>query len=119
MNDAPFHHGPLPDHSDLLVGREPPSDVGWRSELIQVWFNNTDTPWADDGRHLHTGSDEVFVVLEGRLTIEVEGERVEVGPGEFCCFRRGVVHAVVAVETPARTLMIRAPSVDDKHVERD
>jgi hypothetical protein len=39
---------------------------------------------------------------------------VRVGPGEFCCFPAGLLHQIVAIEPPIRTLMIRAPSVDDK-----
>jgi mannose-6-phosphate isomerase-like protein (cupin superfamily) len=53
-------------------------------------------------------------VLKGTLTVDVEGERVTIGPSEFCCFPTGVFHAVVDVQTPAETLMIRAPSIDDK-----
>jgi RimJ/RimL family protein N-acetyltransferase len=53
-------------------------------------------------------------VLRGALTVDVEGQRVRVGPREFCCFPAGVFHAVVEVEPPVETLMIRAPSVDDK-----
>jgi len=63
---------------------------------------------------MHAQSDECFIVLNGSLLVEVEGERVVVGPREFCCFPSGVYHAIIEVETPAETLMIRAPSVNDK-----
>jgi mannose-6-phosphate isomerase-like protein (cupin superfamily) len=56
----------------------------------------------------------MFVVLEGCLTVEVQGERVLVGPGEFCCFPAGMTHQIVETEPPLRTLMLRSPSVDDK-----
>lgn len=59
-------------------------------------------------------SDEIFVVLEGVVIVEVDGERVEIGPGEFCCFPSGQEHSVVETRAPLRTLMLRAPSVDDK-----
>ena len=51
---------------------------------------------------------------EGSLSVVVEGESVKVDAGEFCCFPAGLLHELVAVETPLRTLMTRAPSVDDK-----
>ncbi len=53
-------------------------------------------------------------MLKGAVIVDVEGERVTVGAGEFCCFPAGVFHAVVDVQTPTETLMIRAPSVNDK-----
>jgi mannose-6-phosphate isomerase-like protein (cupin superfamily) len=82
--------------------------------LLQVWFNQTQTAWVDELAHAHARSDELFVVLEGTIVVEVEGEAFRVGPGEFCCFPAGLSHRIVATEPPLRTLMIRAPSVDDK-----
>jgi mannose-6-phosphate isomerase-like protein (cupin superfamily) len=63
---------------------------------------------------MHLNSDECFIVLRGSLLVEVEGERVMIGPREFCCFPRGVYHSVVQVFPPVESLMIRAPSVGDK-----
>ena len=56
----------------------------------------------------------MFVVLEGALLVAVDGEIVRVGAGDFCCFPAGVLHELTGIETPLRTLMIRAPSVEDK-----
>jgi mannose-6-phosphate isomerase-like protein (cupin superfamily) len=111
---ASFHHRKLPEHSALLAGHTPPDDLGFASDRLQVWFNHTDTPWADTGLHAHQDSDECFVVLQGVLIVDVEGAHHTIGPREFCCFPRGVFHAVVEVMPPVQTLMIRAPSVDDK-----
>ena len=111
---ANFHHRKLPAYSTLLMGREPPDRVGFQSEKLQIWYNNTDVPWQDEGSHVHNESDECFIVLKGKLKLEVEGEIHSVSAGEFCCFPVGVAHAVLEVETPAETLMIRAPSVEDK-----
>jgi mannose-6-phosphate isomerase-like protein (cupin superfamily) len=110
-----FHHQKLPNHSTLLAGREPPDAVGFRSEKLQIWYNNTNEPWKDEGLHKHLESDECFIVLKGALIVELEhNKRVRIAAGEFCCFPVGVYHAVVEVETRAETLMIRAPSVNDK-----
>ena len=111
---ARFHHQPLPDDSTLLAGRQPPSEVGFPSEQLQIWYNRTQQTWADPALHAHLTSDECFIVLHGSLLVEVEGERVLIGPREFCCFPSGVYHAVVQVFPPVETLMIRAPSVEDK-----
>jgi uncharacterized cupin superfamily protein len=114
-----FHHRRLPDRSALLSGRAPPGDLACRSESLQVWFNETTKGWADDRAHFHTSSDEMFVVLEGTLVVDVEDTRVRVGAGEFCCFQAGLMHRIVASEPPLRTLMIRAPSLDDKVYAED
>ena len=109
-----LHRRQLPDYSTLLAGHTPPDDVGFRSDRLQVWYNNSLESWTDPVPHAHTGSDEVFVVLRGSLVVEVEGERFTVGPREFCAFPKGAFHSIVAVNTPIETLMIRAPSVEDK-----
>ena len=110
-----FHHRHLPDHSSLLAGQRPEEwDVAWRSDRLQIWFNNTELGWQDDGSHAHAASDEIFIVLEGTVVIEVDGARVEIGPGEFCCFPQGLAHSVVETRPPLRTFMLRAPSIDDK-----
>ena len=77
-------------------------------------FNNTQTGWRDDGSHSHAASDETFIVLEGTVVIDVEGECVDAGPGEFCCFPAGLAHGIVETRPPLRTFMLRAPSIDDK-----
>ncbi len=88
--------------------------MGFASERLQIWYNNTAEAWRDPQPHAHLESDECFIVLRGTLIVEVEGERFTVGPREFCCFPRGVYHAVVEVYPPVETLMIRAPSAEDK-----
>ena len=114
-----FHHRKLPDYSTLLTGRVPPTEVGFQSERLQIWYNNTEKGWADDGLHAHLESDECFIVLRGRIVVEVEGERFTIGAREFCCFPRGVFHRIVEVDTPVESLMIRAPSINDKIQKAD
>jgi mannose-6-phosphate isomerase-like protein (cupin superfamily) len=109
-----FHHRRLPGHSALLAGRSIPDELAFASESLQVWFNDRTDGWSDPGPHFHTRSDEMFLVLDGALLVEFDGEQVRVGPGEFCCFPAGLLHQIVSIETPLRSLMIRAPSVDDK-----
>jgi len=42
------------------------------------------------GRFRDVEVDETFVVLEGRATIEFDGGRVEVGPGDVCVLSVGI-----------------------------
>jgi mannose-6-phosphate isomerase-like protein (cupin superfamily) len=50
------------------------------------------------GWHAHDHEDEMFLVLKGRLKIEMEAGAVEIGEGEFYVVPKGVRHNPVAVE---------------------
>lgn len=115
-----IHHRKLPGDSALLAGHTPPDDLGFRSGRLQIWYNNSAEPWRDPDLHWHEESDECFIVLRGSLIVEVEaGARHVIGPGEFCCFPRRMLHGVVEVHPPIETFMIRAPSVADKRYAAD
>jgi mannose-6-phosphate isomerase-like protein (cupin superfamily) len=110
---------PLPNAGPLCSARRSRTEGrgGLASDRLQLWFNNTNTKWHDEGLHAHRESDEIFVVLEGNLVVDVDGDRVTIGPGEFCCFPQGLQHGVVETHPALRTLMFRAPSLDDKTSE--
>ncbi|HET9243400.1 MAG TPA: cupin domain-containing protein [Gaiella sp.] len=42
--------------------------------------------------HTHPDTDDLFLVLEGRLTIQLRDRDVELGPGELFVVPRGVEH---------------------------
>jgi mannose-6-phosphate isomerase-like protein (cupin superfamily) len=48
--------------------------------------------------HKHDDTDDFFLVLKGRLAIELRDRRVELGPGELFIVPRGVEHRPVAAE---------------------
>ncbi|MBK8965847.1 MAG: cupin domain-containing protein [Saprospiraceae bacterium] len=48
--------------------------------------------------HKHDDEDELFLVLNGRFTMEFRDRRVELGEGEFLIVPRGVEHRPVAEE---------------------
>ena len=48
--------------------------------------------------HSHADTDDFFFVLDGRIVMELEDERVEIGPGEIFVVPKGVVHRPVAEE---------------------
>src|SRR5438128_11981832 len=48
--------------------------------------------------HHHDHEDELFLVVEGRFTMEFRDKPVELGPGEMIVVPRGVEHRPVADE---------------------
>lgn len=48
--------------------------------------------------HSHADTDDFFLVLRGRLTIELRDRKVELGPGELFVVPKGVEHRPVAEE---------------------
>ena len=50
------------------------------------------------GWHAHAYEDEVFVVLSGRVCIDMEAGAVELGEGELVVVPKGVRHTPTAVE---------------------
>lgn len=111
---AKFHHHKLPDISALLAGPTPPSDFAFRSDRLQIIYFNTKEGWTDPLPHAHQEGDECFLVFQGTIIVEVEGERVTIGPCEFCGFPRGTYHQVVEIQPPFECLVLRAPPADDK-----
>jgi len=55
--------------------------------------------------HKHDDTDDFFLVLSGRVTIEMRGGSVELGPGEMFVVPKGVEHRPVA-EEEAHILLI-------------
>lgn len=50
-------------------------------------------PW-----HRHPNTDELFIVLEGKLRIEFEdGTFTELLPNQTCCIKAGKIHRTIAV----------------------
>jgi mannose-6-phosphate isomerase-like protein (cupin superfamily) len=48
--------------------------------------------------HSHADSDDLFLVLDGRIRIELRDGAVELGPGELFVVPRGVEHRPVAID---------------------
>lgn len=101
-------------HWTLISGRRPTDALSFQSDRLQVIFNHTSTPWQDTTSHAHADSDEIYVVLEGRMVITVGGELFNVSAGEVLCVPSGAVHQLMSVEVPHRSLVLRSPSVEDK-----
>ena len=55
--------------------------------------------------HTHDNTDDLFLVLEGRITIRMRGGNVSLGPGELFVVPKGVEHCPFA-EEEAHVLLI-------------
>ena len=64
--------------------------------------------------HAHEEEDELFLVLEGRLRIELRDGAVELGEGEMFVVPRGVEHRPVALPTASVLLFEPAESTLNK-----
>jgi len=55
---------------------------------VTLAVNEAPFPW-----HVHPESDELFLVLEGKLTLELaDGTSVVLGPGQVCTVPAGTMH---------------------------
>ena len=52
-------------------------------------------PDASVGDHRHDGTEELYLVLDGRGTASLDGERFEVGPGDSFLVKEGHSHGLV------------------------
>lgn len=69
--------------------------------------------------HHHADEDEMFLVLSGRLRIELRDGAVELGPGEFYIVPRGVEHKPVAEELVHAMLFEPAATRNTGNVDHD
>jgi quercetin dioxygenase-like cupin family protein len=62
--------------------------------------------------HSHDGYEETIYGLEGVLTWVVDGARIDVGPGDVLCIRRGAVHHFDNTrDEDARMLAVVTPGI--------
>jgi mannose-6-phosphate isomerase-like protein (cupin superfamily) len=75
-------------------------------DLVEIEGREGDMPPL----HVHHENDEVFYVLDGRLSLHMPGRSVELEPGDAFFAPRGIPH-VYRVESPtARWLGVGAPA---------
>jgi quercetin dioxygenase-like cupin family protein len=91
--------------------------------LPQVTGEQSDGAFSLIEQHLPSGSltplhvqpheDETFHVLEGHMTIHVDGDELTAGPGETVLVPRGTPHALRA-DAPTRCLVLDVPAGHDR-----
>jgi mannose-6-phosphate isomerase-like protein (cupin superfamily) len=86
----------------------------YNDDKIQVAKSHGDFVW-----HAHPETDDLIVVLAGRLVVETREEVVELGPGELVVVPRGVEHRTRADEETHTLLIERrgTPNTGDADAE--
>lgn len=94
-------------------------EEGWRlgdSGLpIQVGIKTGATPFG--GRHAHRTMAEYFLLLEGALRLQVNGETVEMEKGDLVVAEPGEAHEVLQASADALLLLLMPPPVANDKVE--
>jgi uncharacterized cupin superfamily protein len=63
--------------------------------------------------HRHTNCSEAYFVLDGAVTVEIEGVEHQLGPRAFALVPRGTAHTFGnSSSAEARLLVIHAPAMD-------
>ena len=57
----------------------------------------------------HEAEEQALYVLEGRISVDVEGEKEEAKAGDIVFFPQGKMHEITTLDTPYRALVIYAP----------
>lgn len=83
------------------------ADTGGHAAMFHV----TAPPLSGPPLHRHQNEDEWFYVLEGHLTAEVDGRRIELAPGDSAFLPRGTAHTYQNfTEATARMLVMTTPA---------
>jgi mannose-6-phosphate isomerase-like protein (cupin superfamily) len=69
--------------------------------------------------HHHDDEDELFLVLDGRLRMELRDRTVELGPGELLVVPRGVEHRPVAEAEVALLLFEPASTLNTGNLRNE
>ena len=84
----------MPDAVDL-AGKLAAIDEHWSPRIVARYNENKVVVGKVLGEfvwHSHSETDDFFLVLDGRLTIEFRDGEVELGPGQLYVVPRGVEH---------------------------
>lgn len=97
--------------SDYQAGACLPTTSPAYSPLWDFWsgWQKSLTAWRGQEHHYHTRGEEYYVVLRGRLDLEVDGQVVSVQPGFLLGVKPGAVHGVVGGREPIDSLFFRVP----------
>jgi quercetin dioxygenase-like cupin family protein len=79
-------------------------------------FETTGERGHTSPRHRHRQATETFIVLDGEMLIEADGERAVAGAGHVAVLPRDQVHTFMVISPTARYLTLHTPAAFDAFV---
>ncbi|MCU0652932.1 MAG: cupin domain-containing protein [Candidatus Pacebacteria bacterium] len=98
---------------EYLVGVKLPPESGLRCDKMQIFFNKLNPADFPGKLHVHEKMDEVVIVLKGKFTVEMDGERLELREQEYVFKAAGLPGRALAADSGTEVLIIKAPSVEN------
>ena len=98
------------------------NSVAFGNAMVSVLLDGEDTggsfsmmevvakPGTEPPYHVHENEDEAFYLLEGRVSVMVDGQIYDMAPGESIFLPRGVPHTFRIRSEVARTILTVTPS---------
>jgi quercetin dioxygenase-like cupin family protein len=98
------------------------ADVWWKTGRVMVKIGGAETGGAfaqvetDDPQgtapplHIHRHEEETFYVLDGELSVFVDGRELRLSSGDFAVVPRGIPHAYLVRSERARVLVTFSPA---------
>jgi quercetin dioxygenase-like cupin family protein len=98
------------------------ADVWWKTGRIKVkataeqtggrfsQVETVDPRGTAPPLHVHHNEEETFYVLEGEVSVFVEGERIDLAEGDYALVPRGLAHGYVVRSERARMLVTFSPA---------
>jgi quercetin dioxygenase-like cupin family protein len=90
----------------LAVIKATAADTGGQFTIVEM----TEPPGAEAPLHVHHREDEAFWILEGSVTLEVGGTRIEARAGDYAFGPRGIPHRYTVGSEGCRMLFICTPA---------
>lgn len=87
---------------------------------FSVSFASFDEHFKGEKRHYHSTSEKVYVIIQGKGVLEVDGQQVDMTPEHMIHIQPGEIHCVKSVvQSPLQFLAVTSQKIDDKVVLND
>jgi quercetin dioxygenase-like cupin family protein len=87
--------------------------TGGTFALVESYF----PPGFETPYHIHRAEDEAYYVLEGEVTLVVDGQKIVANPGTFAFGPRDIAHGYrVTSMGPSRMLLFASPAGFDQFI---
>ena len=83
---------------------------------VKFIHDNIVEPGASIGEHTHTDDEEVYLIIDGRGTMRVDGVEERVGPGDICLTRPGHSHSLTNSDDGPMHLIVIGLNVQPQSV---